>query len=92
MNRFGRREGSCVSGLRSRAHIIGVVVSESTSEMRIASDSVTANSWNRRPTRPPIIRIGRNTAMSDRLMEMTVKPTSRAPRSEASIRDLPCSM
>ena len=61
---------------RNRAHIIGVVVNEIASDTRIAIDSVTANSRNRRPTMPPISRIGRNTAISDRLMETTVKPTS----------------
>ena len=45
-------------------------------------DSVTANSRNRRPTMPPISRIGRNTATSDTmLIDSTVKPTSRAPAS-----------
>ncbi|GJE71177.1 hypothetical protein CHKEEEPN_2721 [Methylorubrum podarium] len=41
---------------------------------------------------PPMSRIGRNTAMSDRLIETTVKPTSRAPISAASTRGLPASM
>jgi hypothetical protein len=41
---------------------------------------------------PPISRIGMNTAISDRLIETTVKPTSRAPLSAASIRDIPSSM
>jgi hypothetical protein len=34
----------CASAFRKRAHIIGVVVSETTREIRIASDSTTANS------------------------------------------------
>ena len=42
-----------------------------------------ANSRNRRPTMPPISRIGMNTATSDRLIDSTVKPTSRAPWSAA---------
>ena len=70
---------------------MGVVVSDTTIEMRIAIDSVTANSRNRRPTIPLISRIGMNTAISDRLMETTVKPTSRAPRRAASTRDIPAS-
>ena len=61
------------------AHIIGVVVSETAMEMRTATDSVSANSVNRRPTMPPKKRSGANTAISDRLIEMTVKPTSPAP-------------
>ena len=81
-----RRRGRRGRGLRSRAgrssraHIIGVVVSDTTSEIRIATDSVTANSRNSRPTMPPISRIGMNTATSDTLIDSTVKPTSRAPR------------
>ena len=66
-------------GRRTRAHIIGVVVSETNSEIRIATDSVTANSRKRRPTMPPMSRMGMNTAMSDRLIDRTVKPTSRTP-------------
>ena len=69
--------GSC--GLSSLAHIIGVVVSETTSETPIATDSVTANSRNSRPTIPPISRIGMNTATSEMLIERTVKPISSRP-------------
>ena len=80
------------AGRSRRAHIIGVVVSETTSEIRIATDSVTANSRKRRPTMPPISRIGMNTAISDRLIDSTVKPTSRAPCSAASNGAMPSSM
>ncbi|MEY9685691.1 hypothetical protein ABIF13_006465 [Bradyrhizobium elkanii] len=76
----------------STAHIIGVVVSETTSEITIAIVMVMANSRNRRPTRPPIKRIGTNTATSDTLIDSTVKPTSRVPTSVASSRDSPASM
>ena len=58
----------------------------------IETDSVTANSRNRRPTSPPISRIGRNTAISERLIDRTVKPTSRAPRIAASNGRMPSSM
>ena len=71
---------------------MGVVVSDTTMEIRIATVSVTANSRNRRPTMPPISRIGMNTAISDRLIETTVKPTSLAPCSAALIRGMPASM
>ena len=64
-------------------HIIGVSVSEISSEMPMATESVTANSRNSRPGRPPISSSGRNTATRDRLMESTVKPTSRVPCSAA---------
>ena len=70
---------------------MGVVVSESTSEMTMAAERVTANSRNRRPTTPPINRIGRKTAMSERLIETTVKATSLAPRKAASTGGIPCS-
>ena len=69
------------SCFRSLEHIIGVAVSETSSETRIATESVTANSRNNRPTMPPISRIGMNTAISDRLIESTVKPISlRSPQ------------
>ena len=41
---------------------------------------------------PPIKRIGMKTAMSERLIDSTVKPTSRAPMRAASRRPLPASM
>jgi hypothetical protein len=85
------RSSSGGRGRNSSAHIIGVVVSEIASEMRIASDSVSVNSRNSRPRTPPISRIGKNTATSDRLMESTVKPTSRAPTKAARRRGMPAS-
>ena len=47
-------------------------------------ESMTAKSRTQRPTMPPIKRMGRNTATSERLMESTVKPTSFAPSNAAS--------
>ena len=41
---------------------------------------------------PPISRMGRNTAISDRVMETMVNPTSAAPFSAASTRGMPSSM
>ena len=78
-------------GFKNSAHSIGVVVSEIAIEMPMASDRVIANSRNSRPTMPPISKIGRNTAMSDSVIETTVKPTSRAPRKAASTRGVPSS-
>ncbi len=49
----------------------------------MASERVTANSRKMRPTRPPMSRMGRNTAISEALIESTVNPTSRAPLSAA---------
>ena len=57
----------------------------------MAADSVIANSRKSRPTMPPIIKIGMNTATSEMLIESTVKPISRAPASAASIGDSPAS-
>ena len=57
----------------------------------MAADSVMANSRKSRPTTPPIIKIGMKTATSEMLIESTVKPISRAPRSAASIADSPAS-
>ena len=62
-----------------RAHIIGVVVSETAIEIMTATDSVSANSVNRRPTIPPKKSSGANTAISERLIDTTVNPTSPAP-------------
>ena len=55
---------------------MGVVVSEMTMETRMAVERVTANSRKSRPTMPPISRMGMKTAISDMLMEKTVKPIS----------------
>ena len=63
---------------------MGVVVSDTSMDTRMAEDSTTANSRNSRPTTPPIIRIGMNTAMREMLIETTVNPISRAPLSAAS--------
>ena len=68
---------------------MGVVVSETTSEMTMATESVTANSRNSRPTMPPISRMGMKTATSEMLMESTVKPISLAPCRAASIGGMP---
>ena len=69
--------------MSSREHIIGVAVSDISSEIAMAIESVTANSRNRRPTIPVISRMGINTATSDMLMVTTVEPISSAPFSVA---------
>ena len=53
---------------------------------------VTANSWNSRPTIPPMNSTGMNTAASERVMERIVNPTSRDPRSAAWSGRVPFSM
>ena len=70
---------------------MGVVVSETTRETRMANDRVRANSRNRRPSIPCIKRMGVNTAIREMLIERTVNPTSRAPSKAASSRDIPLS-
>ena len=74
-----------------REHIIGVTLSETSSEKPMASVSTTANSRNSRPTRPPMNRMGMNTATSEVLIESTVNPISRAPRTAAAIGVSPSS-
>ena len=68
----------------SFAHIMGVVVSDTSNDTPIASDRVTANSRKRRPMMPPIKRIGMKTATNDKLIEITVNPISLAPSTAAS--------
>ena len=69
-----------------------MVVREITSEIITATDSVTANSLNKRPVCPPINNSGINTATSDKLIDSTVKPTSRAPSSAALNLSMPASI
>ena len=59
--------------------------------MMIATLTVTANSRIKRPTMPDIKRIGRNTAISDTVIEMMVNATSRRPSTADCRRDLPIS-
>src|SRR5258706_15114658 len=77
---------------RKRAHIMGVVVSETTMETAMATVSVTANSRKRRPTIPGKRRMGMKTATSEALMERTVKPISLAPCMVAANGFIPPSM
>src|SRR5215472_1536991 len=83
---------SFLGGLRNLAHRVGVVVKETSSETPIATLNVTANSRNNRPTIPPIISKGMNTATSDVLIETTVNPISAAPLNVACTTPIPCSM
>src|ERR1039458_10380547 len=79
------------SSLRSHAHIMGTTVRETTMEMAMAIERTTANSRNRRPTTPLIIRMGMKTAMSEMLIDKTVKPISSAPTGAACIGFMPFS-
>ena len=71
---------------------MGVAVSDTISDMAIEAERTTANSRKRRPIMPGIMRIGMKTAMSEMLIERTVKPISAAPRRAASIGFKPFSM
>ena len=57
----------------------------------MATLRVTANSRKSLPTMPPINRMGMKTAMSDVLMERTVKPISLEPFIAASKGFMPIS-
>ena len=65
---------SSLSCRRNCAQIIGVTDSDTTTDMAMATTSVTENSRSMRPATPPMNSTGMNAAMSDTLMEMTVKP------------------
>ena len=58
---------------------MGVKVSETNAEIRTATLTVTANSWNKRPTMPPISSSGMNTAINEKVIEMIVNPISLEP-------------
>jgi len=70
---------------------MGVVVSENTSDSSTAALKVTANSRKSRPTIPPIARMGMKTAMSEILIDSTVKPISFAPSNAAATGCIPAS-
>ena len=73
----------------SLAHIIGTSVRETTAEIRIVTARVIANSRNRRPTTLAMKSSGINTAMSETVREMIVKPICSEPLRAASIGDGP---
>ena len=81
------RLGLCRS---SRAHIIGVSVSETTAEIRIVTLKVIANSRNSRPEMSPMNSSGISTAISDTVSDMIVKPICSAPLSAAASGVSPC--
>ena len=58
-------------------------VSDTIIDTTTAMVSVSANSRNMRPTSPVMNNSGMNTAISETVSEMMVKPISRAPRSAA---------
>ena len=62
---------------------MGVSVTDTMPEIRIATQMVTANSRNSRPRMPPRNSTGMNTAASDSVIETMVKPISFDPTSAA---------
>ncbi len=73
----------------NRPHIMGVSVSDTTADSAMAIASTMANSWNSLPSRPPMNRIGMNTATSEMLMDTTVKPICFDPTSAACMGESP---
>ena len=69
---------------KKRAHIIGVTVSETSPDTTSAAPTVIANSLNSRPMTPLMSKTGMKTAISEVVIDTTVKPTSRAPLRAAS--------
>jgi len=58
---------------------MGTRVSDTTAEIRMVTESVTANSRNRRPTTSCMNSSGMSTAINDTVSETMVKPISPAP-------------
>jgi len=83
---------AAVPARKKRLHSIGVRLSETAPEIRMATQMVTANSWNKRPRIPGMNSTGMNTAASDNVMERIVKPISREPLRAASTGGSPRSM
>ena len=71
---------------------MGVRVTDTTPEIRMATQMVTANSLNSRPSTPPMNSTGMNTAASESVMDTMVKPISPDPLSAASSGSSPISM
>jgi hypothetical protein len=69
--------------LRKRLHSLGVKLQETTPEIKIAAQIVTANSPNNRPGMPALQRIGMKTAASDSILETIAKPIFVEPWSAA---------
>ena len=68
-----------------------MTVSETTVDTTMAKVSVSENSRNSRPTIPSMKISGVKAAISDRLIDSTVKPICLAPSSAAASGAMPCS-
>jgi len=71
---------------------MGVSVNDTKPDARIAMPITLANSWNTRPTTPPMKKTGMNTATSEMVIDMIVKVISREPFRAASIGSRPASL
>src|SRR5664279_2384910 len=71
---------------------MGVRVTDTTPEIKMATVMVTANSLNKRPSTPPRKSTGMNTAARERVMETMVEPISAEPLNDASSGASPSSM
>ena len=71
---------------------MGVRLSETNPEIRMATTMVTENSCSSRPTIPLMNSTGMKTATSEIVIEIIVKPISREADSAACMRDSPISM
>ncbi len=71
---------------------MGVSVTETTPEIRIATQIVTANSRNNRPRMPPMNSTGMNTAASEMVIEIIVNEISFDPCRPPPWASCPCSM
>src|SRR5699024_6236443 len=70
-------------GSNQCAAIMGDSIKEIKKEINTATEGVTANSLNKRPINPPTNHMGIKTATSEKLIAVTVKLTSRRPRTAA---------
>ena len=80
------------ASFKKRDASMGVSVSDTTPDTRMATAMVTANSRKSRPTMPAMNSSGMNTATSEMVMDMMVKPISAAPSSAACMGFFPISM
>ncbi len=78
-------------GRKKRLHSIGVSVSDTNPDTKIADMMVTANSCSNLPSTPPMNSTGMNTAASDSVIDKIVNPISFDPFSAASSTPSPFS-
>ncbi len=79
----------CASGFIKYAAIIGVSMRATTSEANTASDAVQPNCLKNLPTTPLMKAVGKNTAISVKVVAITARPISSAASIAAWYGDLP---